>query len=140
MSTSEEPARLAAIRSIHGPTWRTLGASDQLIDELTALLIDAPVGTLVGRVSRVDRGRFLVAVGSESIPIDTSGVSPVCVGDWCTIGGQSGSSSLVLLRVQPRRTALVRQSSGSRTEVQALAANIDAVMVVVPLDRAISRR
>ncbi len=42
--------------------------------------------------------------------------------------------------VLPRRTALVRQSSGSRVESQALAANIDTVMVVIPLDRPILRR
>jgi ribosome biogenesis GTPase len=34
----------------------------------------------------------------------------------------------------------VRQSSGSRIESQALAANIDTVMVVIPLDRPVSRR
>ena len=45
-----------------------------------------------------------------------------------------------MLGVLPRRTVLARQSSGGRTESQALAANIDVVMVLVPLDRAIVPR
>ena len=75
-------------------------------------------------------------------PVATSGVSPVCVGDWCTAQPtpDRGATRYALADVLPRRTALVRQSSGSRVESQALAANIDTVMVVVPLDRAVSRR
>jgi ribosome biogenesis GTPase len=42
--------------------------------------------------------------------------------------------------VLPRRSALVRQSSGARVAPQALAANVDDIMVVVPLDRSVSRR
>ena len=40
----------------------------------------------------------------------------------------------------PRRSALIRQASGSRAEPQALAANIDVVLVLVPLDRDLSPR
>jgi len=43
-------------------------------------------------------------------------------------------------QVLPRRSALVRQSSGARVVPQALAANVDDIMVVVPLDRSVSRR
>jgi ribosome biogenesis GTPase len=95
-------------------------------------------------VSRVDRGRFQLLSPQGVLAVATTGVSPVCVGDWCTVGGVPDSDgridTYVLGHVLPRRTALVRQSSGARVESQALAANIDVVMVVVPLDRAISRR
>ena len=99
---------------------------------------------MAGRVGRVDRGRFQLLTDGSDISVATSGVSPVCVGDWCTVSGTPGpdgvTTTYVLHHVLPRRTALVRQSSGSRVESQALAANIDTVMVVIPLDRPISRR
>jgi ribosome biogenesis GTPase len=120
---------------------RTLGAGDDVLVALAAALADAPPGTVAGRVSRVDRGRFQVLSPVGALAVATTGVSPVCVGDWCTVSGsfdRGGGNSCVLETVLPRATALVRQSSGARVESQALAANIDVVMVVVPLDRAIS--
>jgi ribosome biogenesis GTPase / thiamine phosphate phosphatase len=122
---------------------RALGANDEVLDEIAALLESGPPGTIAGRVGRVDRGRFQLLTAKEAVSIATSGVSPVCVGDWCTVVGASGPDGVItyaLHQILPRRTALVRQSSGSRVASQALAANIDTVMVVVPLDRPVSRR
>ena len=121
---------------------RALGADDDILSALQAALADAPPGTVAGRVGRVDRGRFQLLSTQGGVPVATSGVSPVCVGDWCTAHPtpDRGTNTYTLADLLPRRTALVRQSSGSRVESQALAANMDAVMVVVPLDRAISRR
>ena len=121
---------------------RALGADDDILSALQAALADAPHGTVAGRVGRVDRGRFQLLSTQGGVPVATSGVSPVCVGDWCTAHPtpDRGANTYTLADLLPRRTALVRQSSGSRVESQALAANMDAVMVVVPLDRAISRR
>jgi ribosome biogenesis GTPase len=123
---------------------RILGADDDVVDAFATLLAGAPAGTVVGRVGRVDRGRFQLLTAEGGISIPTSGISPVCVGDWCAAGGTSDDpgheDTYALLEVLPRRTALVRQSSGSRIESQALAANIDTVMVVIPLDRPVSRR
>jgi len=118
---------------------RALGADDALAATLGAELDGAPEGSLVGRVSRVDRGRFQALTTGDPVAVATSGVSPVCVGDWCILR-PAGGETVDLVSVLPRRTALVRQSSGARTEVQALAANVDVVAVVVPVDRAISRR
>ncbi len=123
---------------------RTLGADDAELEAITALLETSPPGTVAGRVGRVDRGRFQLLTDGEDISIATSGVSPVCVGDWCTVNrtpvAEGVTATYTLHEVLPRRTALVRQSSGSRVESQALAANIDTVMVVIPLDRPILRR
>jgi ribosome biogenesis GTPase len=123
-------------------TLRALGADAGTLTALRTALADAPPGTVAGRVGRVDRGRFQLLSTDGSVPVSTTGVSPVCVGDWCTVHRTAApdGDTYTLAEVLPRRTALVRQSSGSRVESQALAANMDAVIVVVPLDRAISRR
>jgi ribosome biogenesis GTPase len=121
---------------------RTLGADDDILSAFVTALIDAPPGTVAGRVGRVDRGRFQLLSTVGGVPVATSGVSAVCVGDWCTASPTSdrNADTYALAKVLPRRTALVRQSSGSRVESQALAANMDTVIVVVPLDRPISGR
>jgi ribosome biogenesis GTPase len=123
---------------------RALGADAPLLSQFEVELRAAPKGAFPGRVSRVDRGRFQIMSEAAAVSVSTSGVSPVCVGDWCILIGEAtandGTTTYGLFEVLPRRSSLVRQSSGSRTEVQALAANIDAVMVVIPLDRPISVR
>jgi ribosome biogenesis GTPase / thiamine phosphate phosphatase len=123
---------------------RTLGANEAELEAFAAVLERAPSGTVAGRVGRVDRGRFQLLTDGDDISVATSGVSLVCVGDWCTVGGTADPDGVTvtyaLQEVLPRRTALVRQSSGSRVESQALAANIDTVMVVIPLDRPVLRR
>jgi ribosome biogenesis GTPase len=123
---------------------RSLGADEAVLAALAAARGDGPPGTIAGRVGRIDRGRFQLLTADGAFSVATSGVSPVCVGDWCTAGGIVGPDGTVdsyaTQQILPRRTALVRQSSGSRVASQALAANIDTVMVVVPLDRPVSRR
>ena len=133
-STLESPEPEAVLRA--------LGADDDILAAFDTVLADAPPGTVAGRVGRVDRGRFQLLSTEGSVPVATSGVSPVCVGDWCAANPapDRGTNSYALADLLPRRTALVRQSSGSRVESQALAANMDTVVVVVPLDRDISRR
>jgi ribosome biogenesis GTPase / thiamine phosphate phosphatase len=133
-STLERPEPDAVLRA--------LGADDDILAAFERVLADAPPGTVAGRVGRVDRGRFQLLSTEGGVPVATSGVSPVCVGDWCTAtpAPDRGTNTYALADLLPRRTALVRQSSGSRVESQALAANMDTVVVVVPLDRDISRR
>jgi ribosome biogenesis GTPase len=121
-----------------------LGADSDRLDELAAMLARAPAGAAVGRVSRVDRGRFQLLTGEEPVTVPTAGTSAVCVGDWCAVTrlteDDGREEAAQLLEVLPRRTVLVRQASGSRTEPQALAANIDVIMVLLPLDRSIVPR
>ncbi|HEY8075803.1 MAG TPA: ribosome small subunit-dependent GTPase A [Labilithrix sp.] len=57
----------------------------------------------------------------------------VAVGDWVAIAdGQGGE--VVVESVLPRRTELLRQAAGERAEPQAIAANVDCVVVVTSLD------
>jgi ribosome biogenesis GTPase len=122
---------------------RTLGADEDVLEAFARAMAGGAPGTTPGRVGRVDRGRFQLLTPDGPVAVATTGVAPVCVGDWCTVGGTPDEDGHIavyaLLHVLPRRTALVRQSSGSRVASQALAANIDTVMVVVPLDRPVLR-
>jgi ribosome biogenesis GTPase / thiamine phosphate phosphatase len=123
---------------------QTLGADAAWLSDIEGAIRDAASGAVAGRVSRVDRGRFQVLTAGGPVAVATTGVTRVCVGDWCIVKPlpSSGGKAPVheLLDVLPRRTALIRQASGSRTEPQALAANIDVVLVLVPLDRDIPPR
>jgi ribosome biogenesis GTPase / thiamine phosphate phosphatase len=126
------------------PSLEAIGADADLLVQLTELLNASPPGAVAGRVSRVDRGRFQLLTAGGPLSVATTGVAPVCVGDWCIVLAAPASDGRAdvgeLLTVVPRRSALIRQASGSRTEPQALAANIDVVLVLVPLDRDISPR
>jgi ribosome biogenesis GTPase len=65
----------------------------------------------------------------------------VAVGDWALVGPAApGSSEVVVERVLPRRTAFLRQAAGERSEPQAIAANVDRVLVVTSVDGDFSTR
>jgi ribosome biogenesis GTPase len=65
----------------------------------------------------------------------------VAVGDWALVGPAApGSDEVVLERILPRRTAFVRQAAGERSEPQAIAANVDRVLVVTSVDGDFSTR
>jgi ribosome biogenesis GTPase len=58
----------------------------------------------------------------------------VAVGDWALVGSEGAEGAVVVERILPRRTAFVRQAAGERSEPQAIAANVDRVMVVTSVD------
>lgn len=60
------------------------------------------------------------------------------VGDWVVVRGTG--DSLQITAVLPRRSSLVRKAAGSTTEAQVVAANVDTVFVVSPLDRPLNGR
>jgi ribosome biogenesis GTPase len=78
------------------------------------------------RVTRVDRGAVdvIAATGPLRVEIDPS--LDLTVGDWVAV--RDGGIDTVLTR----RTAIVRAASGPQMGAQALAANVDCVLVVVP--------
>ncbi|MDB4935874.1 MAG: putative GTPase related to EngC [Labilithrix sp.] len=59
----------------------------------------------------------------------------VAVGDWALVASASeGTDDVVVERILPRRTAFVRQAAGERSEPQAIAANVDRVLVVTSVE------
>ncbi|MBS2014754.1 MAG: ribosome small subunit-dependent GTPase A [Deltaproteobacteria bacterium] len=59
----------------------------------------------------------------------------IAVGDWVLVASATeGSQEVVVERVLPRRTAFLRQAAGERAEPQAIAANVDRVLVVTSVD------
>jgi ribosome biogenesis GTPase len=91
------------------------------------------------RVVAVDRGACLIRNGSGEIPAELSGrlaflaegpADLPCVGDWVTASFHNGGEAALVHRVFPRRTLLRRKAPGGGTQVQMIAANIDAAFIV----------
>lgn len=62
------------------------------------------------------------------------------VGDWVAIRGGVPAGCATIHDVLPRRSQLSRKAAGRVTVEQVVAANVDTVMVVIPLDRPIAER
>lgn len=60
-------------------------------------------------------------------------------GDWVLLSGTSRDDA-VIEALLPRRTALVRKVAGNRTDEQVVAANVDVVLVCVPMHSLKPRR
>ena len=87
-----------------------------------------PGGSAIpGRVVRVERGLVRVATETETLTLATTEASPA-VGDWVLTDGRAVLASL------PRRTELRRKEAGQTSGEQVLAANVDVVVVVEPMD------
>lgn len=94
------PARVASVYSAHADVWIGDTAVPRMAQLRGRALRDAPEGG-------------------------------VAVGDWALVGPASeGSEDVVIERILPRRSAFVRQAAGERSEPQAIAANVDRVLVV----------
>ena len=95
-----------------------------------------PGATGAGRVVRVDRNLLLVAVadGLLHLPYPLTGETAV-TGDWVWIGPNRAGDRQILA-VLPRRSELSRKRAFEDSSAeQVLAANMDTVGVVVPVDR-----
>lgn len=95
-----------------------------------------PGGTGRGRVVRVDRNLLLVAVadGLLHLPYPLSGEAAV-TGDWVWLGPNRAGDRQILT-VLPRRSELSRKRAFEDSSAeQVLAANMDTVGVVLPVDR-----
>jgi ribosome biogenesis GTPase / thiamine phosphate phosphatase len=122
------------------------------------------IGT-IGRVIAVHRGRWTVASPSGLIGADLLGVfrlgDPLAVpavGDWVRVrtridedskaeaalsAAKSRRQSLLggtIDEVLPRSSVLVRKTAGARSDGQVIAANVDVVLVAIPLDADINPR
>jgi len=95
-----------------------------------------PEATGPGRVVRVDRTLVLVAVadGLLHLPYPLSGGQPV-TGDWVWTGPNRAGGRHILA-ILPRQSELSRKRAFEDSSAgQVLAANMDTVGVVVPVDR-----
>jgi ribosome biogenesis GTPase len=104
------PARVASVYSAHVDVWLGETAAPRMASLRGRALRDAPEGG-------------------------------VAVGDWALVASASeGSEDVVVERILPRRTAFVRQAAGERSEPQAIAANVDRVLVVTSVEGDFSTR
>lgn len=100
-------------------------------------------GDVVGRVTRVDRGEFdLALVKGSSFSAERrfafSGIAPVAVGDWIAAGADQANTSSI--EVFERWSLLARRAAGEATIAQELATNVDVVMCVHALTTAVNLR
>ena len=113
----------------------------------TAALADAHVehdisGRLPARVVAEDRGSYQVLgpAGEQRASVtgrfrfETNDPADYpAVGDWVAVeAGLAGDT--IIHAVLPRRSALIRQAAGRRTEAQVVGANLDVVFVVASLN------
>lgn len=98
------PARIASVYSAHVDIWLGGTPAPRMVSLRGRALRDAPEGG-------------------------------VAVGDWALVApAAEGSDDVVVERILPRRSAFVRQAAGERSEPQAIAANIDRVLVVTSVE------
>jgi len=98
-------------------------------------------GLVPSRVTRIDKGGITVATraGDDHLVIAAKGARRVVVGDVCALDDEAGRIESIL----PRRTVFERRSPGVnrdelRLESQPVAANMDTVFVLQPLDPGIN--
>jgi ribosome biogenesis GTPase len=103
----------------------------------------APPGTVPGRVVRADRGLLLVATAARTVHARPSpgllraarGAADLrAVGDWVAVTDDPAADAQRVEAVLPRRGAVTRGGPGAGSDVQVLAANVDVVFVVHPID------
>ena len=100
-------------------------------------------GHTPGRVIRVDRGActLLTSTGTARASLGggvlaAAARSPErlpCAGDWAVVRAWP-DRRVTLEAVLPRRTAVIRAGTGEQSTAQVLAANLDTVAVVEPVD------
>jgi ribosome biogenesis GTPase len=136
VSFDEDPTRQGIDHPLAAYGW-----TGELDADLAPL---AGTGLVPGRVARVDLGRCDVVIaddagtGVRTIRAETAPVlnpDPVqcpCTGDWAAVDlGAPGMPALAALL--PRRTAVIRNSAGAGSDGQALAVNVDAVLIASSL-------
>lgn len=98
---------------------------------------DTEPGLELGRVLRVDRGRFRVGFADDERSCVAAGrlQEPIAVGDWVRV--RSGAQIVTLL---PRRSWLARRAVDGSSRPQLVAANLDCVFAVTAVGEDFSPR
>jgi ribosome biogenesis GTPase / thiamine phosphate phosphatase len=95
-------------------------------------------GEAAARVVRVDRNRIVAATADGLVHLPYPAGAVPATGDWIWLGRNRAAEPAVV-GVLPRTSELSRKRAfDPSTEAQVLAANIDMVGVVVPVDRPLS--
>jgi ribosome biogenesis GTPase len=95
-------------------------------------------GEAAARVVRVDRNRIVAATADGLVHLPYPAGTVPATGDWIWLGRNRAAEPAVV-GVLPRMSELSRKRAfDPSTEAQVLAANIDMVGVVVPVDRPLS--
>ncbi|WP_280230594.1 ribosome small subunit-dependent GTPase A [Nocardia cyriacigeorgica] len=106
------------------------GWSDSVRLDYAALLESECVPA---RVIRMDRGECDVATPTglrrAICPRSDSEVSGLCTGDWVLI-----DAAMMVRRLLPRRSAIVRTTASRDSRAQVLAANVDTVLICTAAD------
>lgn len=89
--------------------------------------VSGPAGELLADLL----GRFRRGTPSQDLP---------AVGDWVLIAPRLREIRATIHAVLPRSSALLRKVAGITTQAQVVAANVDTVLVTVPLDVALNPR
>ncbi len=98
---------------------------------------------VVARITRVDRGRYLVRneegeaqaepTGKLLYAVDSSQDLP-CVGDWALVQYHNHGTLAIIHELLPRKTFLCRKAAGQKVEYQMIASNIDVAFVMQSCD------
>ncbi len=109
----------------------------------------AAKGLLPARVVNEDKHAYIVVSETGEQPASITGrlhhlkhsnAELPKVGDWVGIKRQAGEAKVVIHAVLPRRTRVVRHSTGRAATLQIMAANVDIVFIVQALDQTFNRR
>ena len=99
----------------------------------------------VARVTRVDRGRYLVRnerdeiqaelTGKLLFTVESGGDGDVpCVGDWVLVDYHNDGTLAIIQDLLPRKTFLRRKTPGKKIDYQMIAANIDIAFIIQSCD------
>lgn len=115
-------------------TLQQYGFTDRIRVHFTSYFTDPELDP--ARVARVDRGRILAATRHGMAHLD--GYADATTGDWVALDATDPGRPTVV-GVMPRLSVLQRKKAyDPLAEAQILAANVEIVGVVVPIDRPIS--
>lgn len=98
----------------------------------------------IARITRVDRGRYLIHDGQKEIQAEMMGKflhaaesseNIPCIGDWVSVEYHNEGTMAMIRDRLPRKTFLRRKTSGKMIEIQMLAANIDTAFIMQSCDR-----
>lgn len=111
--------------------------------------VHAGPGIVPGRVASASHGIYSVWTENGPVQAETSGrfeytvdsrMDYPVIGDWVAMQPPLNSGPGIIHHVLERRSCLCRKAPGSVAEVQAMAANVDRLMIVMGLDGDFSLR